>query len=155
MSVYTFKPLAHDIANEAWRPLDRALYSWVTVHGGSPLLAQTAAWASVADGEGDTAVSLGGAGTARHEMPVLTPEQVAQLRAQPMVSDGQGGVLTPFVLDADGRFYLWRNHQHERAAVVPNRVAAVSFATRNVAKRVHRLEFSKIDHVTAAHIAAD
>jgi exodeoxyribonuclease V alpha subunit len=117
MSVYTFKPLAHDIANEAWRPLDRALYRWVTVHGGSPLLAQTAAWASVADGEGDTAVSLGGAGTARHEMPVLTPEQVAQLRAQPMVSDGQGGVLTPFVLDADGRFYLWRNHQHERAAV--------------------------------------
>ncbi|PRH81681.1 exodeoxyribonuclease V subunit alpha [Arenimonas caeni] len=81
------------------RALGRALARWVLGHGGSEALAALAARAAVAELRGDTA------------LPPLPADEAAALRAEPLVGDGR--VRTPFVLDAEGRFYLWRNHLHE------------------------------------------
>ncbi len=113
MSGYSFLRDTDEAMPEAWRPLDRALAHWVRAHGGSAELASVAAWASLADGAGDTALPLGGEDAGRHGMPPLTAQAVARLRAEPLVGDGQSRDPTPFVLDADGRFALWRNHAHE------------------------------------------
>jgi exodeoxyribonuclease V alpha subunit len=113
MSAYHFKPLPDELAEAPWRPLDRALLRWTVGHGGSPLLGRMAAWVSFADGEGDTALPLVGAQAGRHGMPLLSPGQLAGLRAEPLVSAGERPA--PFVLDAAGRFYLWRNHAQEVA----------------------------------------
>ena len=71
MSAYSFRRAAGELAVEAWRPLDRALYRWVVDHGGGDLLATTAAWASFADGQGDAALPLA---ENRHGMAPLTAE---------------------------------------------------------------------------------
>ena len=99
-------------SQDAWRALDRAVYRWVLAHGGSPLLAAAAAWASVADAAGDAAVALG---ETRHGMPPLTHEDIARLRGEAMVADERSAAARPFVIDDGGRFYLWRNHADERA----------------------------------------
>lgn len=111
MSAYRFIASPLESADTPWRPLDRALLRWTLGHGGSPLLARVAAWASFADGEGDTALPLAGEDAGRHGMPRLEHEAIAALRGEALVGDG--ATPTPFVLDPDGRFYLWRNHQHE------------------------------------------
>jgi exodeoxyribonuclease V alpha subunit len=129
MSAYRFVRVAEELTEAPWRPLDRALLRWTIAHGGSAELARIAAWASLADGEGDTALPLAGAQAGRHGMPVLEPNQLEALRAQPLVSDG--GQPAPYVLDADGRFYLWRNHAHEVAVAAllqQRRAAAIPLA---------------------------
>ncbi|MGY1424645.1 exodeoxyribonuclease V subunit alpha [Lysobacter sp. A289] len=116
---YRFESLPAESAVEAWRPLDRALYRWVIGHGGSPLLAKVAAWASLADGNGHTALRLSDGVDGDNAMPALSQDEITALANQPMVGkpDADAAAPVPFVLDADGRFYLWRNHQHEIAVV--------------------------------------
>jgi exodeoxyribonuclease V alpha subunit len=110
MSGYRFRPMSNLHPPPEWRDIDVALARWVLAHGGSPGLAHAAAWASLADGRGDTALALDGAG--RHGMPAPSDADLAALAGQPMVSDGGSGQPTPFVLQA-GRFYLWRNFSQE------------------------------------------
>ena len=101
----------------AERQFARALARWVASHGGGPALAALAARAAIAERQGDTA------------LPPLDDETLAALRDEPMVGDG--AARTPFVVDADGRFYLWRNHRHEldvAAAIAALRAAAAPLA---------------------------
>ncbi len=112
MTAYAFRRDAGEFAGDAWRPLDRAVYRWVIAHRGSTLLAQVAAWASLADGNGDTALPLAGIAE-RYGMPPLSEDDLAALRDEPMVDDGESRALLPFVLDRAERFYLRRNHAHE------------------------------------------
>ncbi len=116
---YHFRPLPGDAATpEAWRPLDRAVARWVAIHGGSPLLAQVAGWASLAEGHGDSALPLEGTDAARHGMGALDAAALAALASEPLVQvvgDGvQARATTPFVIDR-GHFYLRRNFLHEVA----------------------------------------
>lgn len=129
MSAYRFTPSPLEQADTPWRPLDRALLRWTLGHGGSPLLARVAAWASLADGEGDTALVLNGEAAGRRGMAPLTENAMADLRAEPLVGDG--ATATPFVLDAHNLFYLWRNYRHE-----------VVIATRLRERRAHRPQVS-------------
>jgi exodeoxyribonuclease V alpha subunit len=131
MNGYSFAHIADAPAADAWRPLDYALAQWVRAHGGSAQLASVAGWASFADGQGDTALSLTGADVGRHGMSPLTTDAVAALRAEPLVGDGASVKPTPFVLEADGRFALWRNHAHELR--IAERVRARLGAGRGVA----------------------
>jgi len=114
MSAYTFQREGGEWPHDAWRALDRAVYRWVRLHGGDALLATTAAWASLADGNGDSALAL--AGDNRHDMPSLSAEDIARLRANALVSSDAAEDPRPFVLDATNRFYLWRNYVQERDA---------------------------------------
>jgi len=123
MSGFAFVRDGGEWACEDWRALERALYRWVRAHGGSVLLATTAAWASRADGDGDAALPLAGAN--RLGMAPLSPAQIDALRAEPMVADvvvsddvahDDKVGARPFVIDRALRFYLWRNHAQERAA---------------------------------------
>lgn len=127
MTAFTFRRDAGEFACEAWRPLDRAVYRWVVAHRGSALLAQVAAWASLADGQGDSALPLTGAGAGRHGQPVLAATDIERLRAEPMVASEAEIRALPFVLDPAGRFYLYRNHANEC------RVAALVGARRGCA----------------------
>jgi exodeoxyribonuclease V alpha subunit len=113
MSAYRFRRAPAELVDAPWRPLDRALLRWALAHGGTPLVARLAAWVSFADGEGDTALPLNGPQAGRHGAPVLSPDELATVAADPLVSDGS--TPAPFVLDAQGRFYLWRNHADEVA----------------------------------------
>lgn len=121
MTAFAFRRDAGEFGSDAWRPLDRAVYRWVIAHRGSALLAQAAAWASYADGQGDSALSLR---IGRHGMPALAPRDIERLRAEPMVAREDTASPLPFVLDGDGRFYLHRNHANEC------RVAALIAARR-------------------------
>ena len=115
MSAYRFERDAGTSANDAWRPLDRAVHRWVHVHGAGPgtdLLADTAAWASLADGHGDSALALTDPGN-RHAMPVLDDQQCQLLLQHPLVGHDDSG--RPFVIDGAHRFYLQRNHRNERS----------------------------------------
>lgn len=112
MKTFGFEPPA-GAAPEAWRPLEHLLQRWVLARGGSPLLAATAAWASLADGEGDAALPVA---EGRHGMPPLAAGEIQALRDEELVASDADGPVRPFVLDADGYFYLWRNHAHEQAA---------------------------------------
>lgn len=113
MTTFAFRRDAGEFACEAWRPLDRAVYRWVIAHRGSALLAQVAAWASLADGQGDSALPLTDVGPGRHGMPPLAPADIERLRAEPMVASEAEARALPFVLDVLGRFYLRRNHANE------------------------------------------
>lgn len=113
MSTFRFDRDGGQWSQEAWRALDRAVYRWVLAHGGSPLLATTAAWASLADAAGDAALALG---APRHGMTPLAHADIDRLRTEVLVADDDGGAPRPFVLDAADRFYLWRNYADERAA---------------------------------------
>ncbi|MEO8742808.1 MAG: exodeoxyribonuclease V subunit alpha [Lysobacteraceae bacterium] len=114
MSAYKFQRNAAEQSVEAWRPLDRALHRWVRAHGGSELLAAVAAWASCADGDGDTALLLRDA-NARRERPQWSDAEIEVLRNESMVASAGDGARTPFILDAQDRFYLRRNDRHEAA----------------------------------------
>ena len=116
---YHFRPLPIDAAApEVWRALDRAVARWVVIHGGSPLLALVAGWASLAEGHGDSALPLTGADSTRHGMPTLDDAARAALQAESMVSVAGPGQSThadaPFVIDHE-HFYLRRNFRHEVA----------------------------------------
>ena len=130
MNAYAFRRDPHESACDAWRALDRAFFRWVRAHGGSDLLATVGAWTSLADGNGDTALPLHDA-TNRHGMPRLSDADIAALRDESMVGNGRGGGVKPFVLDADGRFYLWRNHRHED--VVAAAIRRLRAASRTIA----------------------
>jgi exodeoxyribonuclease V alpha subunit len=108
-------PAVHD---EHWRALDAAVARWVRAHGGSELLATTAAWTSLAEGQGDSALVLTGAGAGRHGMAALSADDIEQLARQPLVQRIDGAddthAATPFVLDGTS-FYLRRNFLHEVA----------------------------------------
>ncbi|MFA7488054.1 MAG: exodeoxyribonuclease V subunit alpha [Lysobacteraceae bacterium] len=99
---------------EEWRELDRAVWRWVLAHGGDPLTAHTAAWASHAEGQGHSALEL--AALAEGD----DPDKVAHLRATLEQSalvapgDADGTQHCPFVLEG-GHFYLRRNHRSEVA----------------------------------------
>jgi len=126
MSAVAFQRTAGEMAVEAWRPLDRALYRWVLAHGGDAPLATTAAWTSFADGQGDAALSLA---ESRHGMALPDAAQIAALRTSNFVASSDADGLRPFFLDAEDRFYLWRNHAHETAiaaAVIERRTQATS-----------------------------
>lgn len=114
MSAYAFVRADGERSREQWRALDRALYRWVVAHGGSTLLAETAAWASLADGDGDAALPL--ATENRLGMPPLSAVDIGRLRSEPMVAADDADAPRPFVVDGADRFYLWRNHAQERDA---------------------------------------
>ncbi len=116
---YHFHPLPIDAAApEAWRALDRAVARWVVIHGGSPLLALVAGWASLAEGHGDSALPLTGPDGVRHGMGALDDEARTALQGEPMVCVIGSGQLTPtdtpFVIDHE-HFYLCRNFRYEVA----------------------------------------
>lgn len=120
---YHFRRLPGEApAPESWRMLDQTVARWVSTHGGSPLLATLAGWASHADGHGDSALPLGGEVAGRHGMAPLDARALAQVMAEPMVAVLDAGARgatdrpahTPFVIE-DGHFYLRRNHLHEAA----------------------------------------
>jgi len=119
VSLYRFLRDGEADLPEAWRPLDRALSHWVRVHDGSALLSEVAGWASHADGLGDAALPLAGEDAGRHGMRSLSATEIDALRREPLAGDGR--VLVPFVIDAQGHFALWRNHAHEVA--IASRVA--------------------------------
>lgn len=121
MTAFAFRRDAGEFGCDAWRPLDRAVYRWVVAHRGSALLAQAAAWASFADGQGDSALPLCGG---RQGMAALAPSDIERLRAEPLVAAEGEPLPLPFVLDPAGRFYLHRNHANEC------RVAALVAARR-------------------------
>ncbi len=128
MSTFRFENDFVANANEAWRPLDRAVHRWVRAHGEGPdadLLAATAAWASLADGHGDSALALTDVDN-RHAMPALTHGQCQALLKHRLVGDDNSE--RPFVIDHANRFYLQRNHRNERsvAAALRSRRAASS-----------------------------
>ncbi|MBB5360596.1 exodeoxyribonuclease V alpha subunit [Rhodanobacter sp. ANJX3] len=89
------------------RVIDQTLAQWVLARTGSALLASAVRAASTAEGQGHSCAWL--------VDPVtdvwFDADALSALRDQPWVGDGQR--FTPFVLDAQNRFYLWRNWQHE------------------------------------------
>jgi exodeoxyribonuclease V alpha subunit len=81
------------------RALARVLARWVLAHGGSPALSELAARAVLAEQAGHTAL-------------LIEPgAESGRLATESLVGDG--ATQTPFVLDANDRFYLWRNYAHE------------------------------------------
>lgn len=113
MSAFSFGRDAAASSNEAWRPLDRAVHRWVHAHGEGPgtgLLADIAAWSSLADGHGDSALALTDPDN-RHAMPVLDDVQCQLLRSHSLVGNDDSDL--PFVIDSASRFYLQRNHRNE------------------------------------------
>ncbi len=116
-AAYHFRRLTVPVC-ESWRALDCAVARWVIAHGGSPLLAEVAAWASLAEGHGDSALPLNGDGDDRHDMRLLTEAEIETLQAEALVGTSESGAAdqadTPFVID-DGLFYLRRNFLHETA----------------------------------------
>ncbi len=119
MTGFDFQRIRGELAEEAWGPLQRALHRWVIAHGGSPLLARTAAWASLADAHADAALPLRGALAGLHGAPVLEDDEISALRNEAMVAEASSGsdageAPTAFVIDDKARFYLWRNFARER-----------------------------------------
>lgn len=94
---------------DGWRSDERLLASWVRSHGGSPTLALVAAWLRRAESQGDSCLQLDA--PQRCGSPGWSAEEIAALRAEPMVSAGEQRL--PLVIDADGRCYWWRSWRHE------------------------------------------
>ena len=115
MTAFGFQRSRAELQEEAWGPLQRALHRWVIAHDGSLLLARTAAWASLADARADAALALAGPDAGWQGMPALSEGEIDALRREPMVGDGSSDAPTAFVIDAQARFYLWRNYIRERA----------------------------------------
>jgi exodeoxyribonuclease V alpha subunit len=89
------------------RAIDQTLAQWVLKRTGSPLLASAVRAASTAEGLGHSCAQL----TDPHTDAGFDTEALTTLRQHAWVGDGRQ--FTPFVLDAQDRFYLWRNWQHE------------------------------------------
>ncbi len=113
MSNYRFQRAAIESADTPWRSIDRALARWVLAHGGDSVLAATAAWASYVESLGDTALMLRANSTTAAGPLALDGAEVEQLRASKLVGDGSA--RTAFVIDAEARFFLWRNYALEGA----------------------------------------
>jgi exodeoxyribonuclease V alpha subunit len=111
VSGFDFAPRALPTALSALRPFDRTLARWVLAHGGSPALAELAALAAFAEAQGHACLRPGLSG-----LPAFDPALLDAIAHEPMLGDG--GAPTPFVRDADGRFYLWRNFRHEQVAAL-------------------------------------
>ena len=119
MSGYHFRPGATETEVPEWGTLQQAVHRWVLAHGGSPLLARIAAWTSLADAHADAALPLRGALAGLHGAPVLDDDEIDALRGQAMVSEAghaacESEAANAFVIDAQARFYLWRNFTRER-----------------------------------------
>jgi len=89
------------------RAIDQALAQWVLGRTGSALLAAAVRAASRAEGHGHSCATLTDPDTGAG----FDADALDALRRHDWVGDGTS--FTPFVLDAHGRFYLWRNWQHE------------------------------------------
>ena len=87
-------------------PLADAVHDWALRKRQSPELAQALARAVRAEADGHACVRL-----ADHH-PDEQPIDLARLRQQPWVGDGS--LVTPAVLTAQGDFFLWRNWRHEQ-----------------------------------------
>ncbi|HEY8328430.1 MAG TPA: exodeoxyribonuclease V subunit alpha [Rhodanobacter sp.] len=110
----------HDhLAGTDERAIDQTLAQWVLRRTGSALLAAATRAASNAEGHGHSCAWLddpqADAG--------FDTDALQALRQHAWVGDGSH--FTPFVLDAQNRFYLWRNWQHESklAAAILQRCA--------------------------------
>jgi exodeoxyribonuclease V alpha subunit len=101
-------PLPSIIDDGGERALDQTLARWVMHRTGSTVLAEAARSASSAEGQGHSCAWLADP----HADTGFDAEALAALRAHAWVGDGSR--FAPFVLDAEGRFYLWRNWQHEK-----------------------------------------
>jgi exodeoxyribonuclease V alpha subunit len=134
MTAFGFQRSRGELQDEAWGSLQRALYRWVIAHGGSPLLARTAAWASQADARADAALALAGIEAGSQGMPILADKDVQALRGEPMVGDGSSDVPAAFVIDEQARFYLWRNYSRE--CRIGSRLRALRESTEVEASRV-------------------
>ncbi|KZC19788.1 MULTISPECIES: exodeoxyribonuclease V subunit alpha [Rhodanobacter] len=99
------RPLPPAAADE--RAIDQSLAQWVLGRTGSALLAAAVRAASRAEGHGHSCAALADPDTGAD----LDADALEALRRHDWV--GNGTAFTPFVLDAQGRFYLWRNWQHE------------------------------------------
>lgn len=89
------------------RAIDHTLARWVLARTGSAVLAAAARAASMAEGNGHSCARLSDV----HLDTDFDSDALAILRKHQWVSDGS--YFAPFVLDAENRFYLWRNWQHE------------------------------------------
>jgi len=89
------------------RAIDQTLAQWVFKRSGSALLAAAVRAASYAEGHGHSCAWL----TDPLTDAGFDTDALAALRQHAWVGDGSR--FTPFVLDAQNRFYLWRNWQHE------------------------------------------
>ncbi|MEO6154897.1 MAG: exodeoxyribonuclease V subunit alpha [Thermomonas sp.] len=114
MTGFGFQRGRGELQEDAWGPLQRALHRWVIAHGGSPLLARTAARASLADARADAALALAGPDAGWQGLPPPTDDEIDSLRQDPMVGNGSSNAATAFVIDRQARFYLWRNFIRER-----------------------------------------
>ena len=133
-SAYHFHRLkSAAVMAENWRPLDRAVMRWVLAHGGSQGLAEVAAWASFAEGQGDSALRLDSGDAVRHGMRALSDDEREHLRNDVLVGSAKeperGVIDTPFVIDG-ALFYLRRNFLHEVA--VARNVAARRKSTASI-----------------------
>lgn len=89
------------------RAIDQTLAQWVFKRTGSAVLASAVRTASSAEGHGHSCAWLADS----HTDAGFDTDALNALRQHAWVGDGSH--FTPFVLDAQNRFYLWRNWQHE------------------------------------------
>jgi len=101
-------PLPHAADADAdERVIDQTLAQWVLGRTGSAPLAAAVRAAGRAEGHGHSCATLTDPDTGAG----FDDDALDALRRHDWVGDGR--TFTPFVLDAHGRFYLWRNWQHE------------------------------------------
>lgn len=145
MSDFDFRPLDLPPSLEALRALDRALARWVVSQGGSLQLAELVAHASFAEAQGNTCIALSDAAPVALDAAALNA-----LRTQAMVGDGSQP--SAFVIDADARFYLWRNYRDEQqiaAAIAQRRGVPMPVVSTAVVNDAAQL-FSGADHALTA-----
>ncbi|MDE2308880.1 MAG: exodeoxyribonuclease V subunit alpha [Xanthomonadaceae bacterium] len=106
-----------DAADE--RAIDQTLAQWVFRRTGSAPLAAAVRAAGRAEGQGHSCAWLADP----HTDAGFDAAALDALRAHAWVGDGSA--FTPFVLDAQNRFFLWRNWRHEAqlAAAILRRCA--------------------------------
>ncbi len=95
------------VASTDERAIDQTLSQWVFKRSGSALLAAAVRAASSAEGHGHSCAWL----TDPQTDTGFDADALDALHQHAWVGDGSR--FTPFVLDAQNRFYLWRNWQHE------------------------------------------
>ncbi|MHB1273760.1 MAG: exodeoxyribonuclease V subunit alpha [Rhodanobacter sp.] len=112
------RPLTDTAATDE-RAIDQTLAQWVFRRTGSALLAAAVRAASSAEGHGHSCAWL----TDPQTDAGFAADALDALRAHAWVGDGSR--FSPFVLDAQNRFFLWRNWQHEAklAAAILRRCA--------------------------------
>ncbi|MHB1058360.1 MAG: exodeoxyribonuclease V subunit alpha [Rhodanobacter sp.] len=96
-----------DTTDTGERAIDHSLAQWVLRRTGSSPLADAVRAASRAEGDGHSCAWLADPRTDDG----FDDGALAALRAHEWVGDGS--TFSPFVLDAQNRFFLWRNWHHE------------------------------------------